>query len=169
MVDPNFGTVETIVPRATDLTSQCWSPNDKQLVYELDGKVLVYDLKQHNSRQLAKGTGATWSPDGNWISFRDDNTYYAARPSGEDNRVLFKCEKDLPNLLSPLWWSPDSRVVAYVGPLRRGEGFPLYALRLRVRRLEDDSEDWVAEIIGTTPPGFQWITNSDLVNIETHN
>lgn len=162
VLDPVSGLILESGPSATDLTSQCMSPDDRRLVYELNDEILVYDFEQHKSRRLAHGTGATWSPAGEWIAFRSNDTYYGVRPSGEGQKVLFKCEKDLPNLLSPLWWSPDSRVVAYVGPLRQGEGLPLYALRLRVRRLEDDSEDWVAEIIGATPPGFQWITNNDL-------
>ena len=114
---------------------------------------------------LDGGTGATWSPDGSWIAFRRDRTYYAAEPSGKEKKVLFSPKQDLPNRLSPLWWSPDSQIVAYVGPLRPSEGFALfdpYALRLRVRRLGSDSEDWVAEITGATPPGFQWIANNDL-------
>lgn len=155
IIDPKSGTSETIGP-SSNLTSECWSPDDQRLVYQLNDRVLVFDFKQHASRELSKGTGATWSPDGKWIAFRNNDTYYQVRPSGEGQRLLFKSEKDLPDLLSPLWWSPDSRVVAYVGPLRNGEGLPLYALRLRVRRLGDNSEDWVAEISGSAPPEFQW-------------
>ncbi len=56
------------------------------------------------------GRYATWSPDGNWIAFFEDDGYYAIRPSGNDKKLLFK-KKDA---LTALWWSPDSRLVAYV-------------------------------------------------------
>ncbi len=106
---------------------------------------------------LAKGRDATWSPDGNWIAFLDDDTYYAISPSGENGRELFKSR----GALSGLWWSPDSRTVAYASRNRLFER-PLIAVdvgwvRLRVRRLADNSEDWVAQLSDVHIPSYQWV------------
>jgi WD40 repeat protein len=137
--------------------SQCWSPDDKKVVYDADDSVRVYDAEQKQWLVLAKGKDATWSPDGKWIAFLDDDTYYAVAPSGENRKELFKAS----GALSGLWWSPDSRIVAYVSRNRFGEP-PLIAVdvgwvRLRVRRLSDNSEDWVAQLSDAHIPSYQWL------------
>lgn len=139
------------------VTSQCWSPNSKALVYGTEDSVRLYDAERNIWSVLAKGTEPTWSPDGNWISFRDGDSYYAIRPSGEDRRLLFRTR----GAISGLWWSPDSRFVAYVGRNRLFER-PFIAidvgwLRLRIRRLADGSEDWVAQLSDVVVPRFHWI------------
>jgi WD40 repeat protein len=53
------------------VTSQCWSPDGKRLVYQMDDAVRLYQLDDDRSDAIAKGTDPTWSPDGNWIAFRD--------------------------------------------------------------------------------------------------
>ena len=141
----------------TYVTSQCWSPNSKALVYGTEDSVRLYDAERNIWSTLAKGTQPTWSPDGNWISFRDGDSYYAIRPSGEDRRLLFRTR----GAISGLWWSPDSRFVAYVSRNGLFER-PFIAIdvgwqRLRVRRLADGSEDWVALLSDVDLPRFQWI------------
>jgi WD40 repeat protein len=128
------------------VTSQCWSPDGKQIVYHhADGTLRVYDVRDKKSRTLTNGWHPTWSPDGNWIAFSDDKGYYAIRPSGAERKRLFK-KKDA---LTALWWSPDSRFVAYVSRNRMFEGSwwpPIEQGRLRVRRLDDNAEEWVANL-----------------------
>ena len=46
------------------VTSQCWSPDGKRLVYEMDDAVRLYELGNDQSDSMAKGTDPTWSPDG---------------------------------------------------------------------------------------------------------
>jgi Tol biopolymer transport system component len=99
----------------------CWSPDDKEVVYTASNQsghelVSIYNTDMKTSRDFSKGKGPTWSPDGNWIAFVDcplslllSCKYYAVRPSGSEKRLLFKSE-----VTSALWWSPDSRFVAYV-------------------------------------------------------
>jgi Tol biopolymer transport system component len=145
-----------INPRAK-LTSQCWSPDDKRIVYQASGSVQVYELGQDKSsvRVLGNGEHPTWSPDGNWIAFLDHDTYYAIRPNGQDRKKLFHRG----DVYTGLWWSPDSRIVGYVA-LARLALDDVY--QLRVRMLEDNSDDWVAEgqIAGDN---FQWVVNKQLV------
>jgi len=150
------------------VTSQCWSPNGKHFVYTSrhfnNREIRRYDEDQKTSVPLeGEGWGATWSPDGKWISFfvgdgeyAAGGTYYIISPSGEGERkTLFHQEY----AIAPLWWSPDSRFVAYVtwaGLLERFTMGPRYIpsvfddlmnldlgngpKRLRVRRLDDNSD-----------------------------
>ena len=163
----NLGTASIQETRIQDAStsSQCWSRDAKELVYvqnEPNGiqTVRVFDVEKNVSRDLAKGSHATWSPDGNWIAFLDcgvslhDCTYVVTRPSGGDRRVLFK----IASAETGLWWSPDSRLVAYVSP---GPAFMPDAgmYRLFVRRLDDNSEDWFANLSDTDSMAFQWVTN----------
>lgn len=138
-------------------TSQCWSPDSKKIVYDADDEVRVYDVEEKRWAVLAKGEDATWSPDGNWIAFLDDDTYYAISPSGENKKELFRTT----GALSGLWWSPGSKIVAYISRNRTFE-WPLIAVdvgwvRLRVRRLSDGSEDWVAQLSDAHIPSYQWV------------
>ncbi|MGB8523619.1 MAG: hypothetical protein WCD43_11685 [Candidatus Acidiferrales bacterium] len=152
------------IDRRAHVQSQCWSPDDKRIAYDADNTVRIYEIgkDQSNTRVIAKGKRATWSSDGQWIAFLDEGTYYAIRPTESQGRVLFQ-EK---NGVSGLWWSPDSRIVAYVSRPRIIEGgfLPWEAenYRLRVRRLEDSSEDWVADGI-SGGSSFQWVANKDLL------
>jgi WD40-like Beta Propeller Repeat len=150
------------------VTSQCWSPDGKRIVYSDGAKtwadknisVRVVDLADHTSRVLAKGIQATWSPDGNWIAFYDQDSYYAIRPTGTDKRKLFTRKKSI----SPLLWSPDSRIVAFESPPRLFEK-PWLVLDdtcwLRARRLEDDSETQVA--LTTCRESFQWVSSREFI------
>lgn len=143
-------------------TGQCWSPDSKKIVYTVNKPqavqiVRLYDIEQQRSRDLASGGHAAWSPDGEWIAFMDcgielhDCTCYAIRPDGSDRKVLFKTTA----AIEGPWWSPDSRFIAYVNP-----GGSVW--RLRVRRLADNSEDWVANLSDFVPPWFQWVKSTNL-------
>jgi Tol biopolymer transport system component len=150
------GVDQTVAPSVKELTSQCWSPDDKKIVYEAGDGVRIYEVGNDKSSTLLApgGKHPTWSPDGNWIAFRDGNTFYEIRPDGRDKRKLLRTR----DVSGPLWWSPDSRFVAYVAsvPFAIDDFY-----RLRVRRLEDNSDDWLAE--GQIAGDFQWVTNSKLL------
>ena len=152
---------EEIEPRA-QLTSQCWSPDDKKIVYQADDSIRVYKIGQDKSSVpvIAKGEYPTWSPDGNWIAFLDHDTYYAIRPDGRDRKKLFTHG----HVYSALWWSPDSRIVAYItlaGLFEGGFSLDADIDQLRVRRLEDNSEDRV--LVGAPGNNFQWVSNPQLL------
>jgi WD40-like Beta Propeller Repeat len=163
-------TVETqIIAEGPDafVDPQCWSADDTQVVYTANNtmgteKVAVYDVEKKVSRDFAKGTRPTWSPDGNWIALMDcppslwGCKYYAVRPSGQERKLLFTSEA-----ATSLWWSPDSRYVAYVNGSGASERSPSQMLRemvrLRVRRLEDKSVDSFADFFDGDTMNFQWV------------
>jgi hypothetical protein len=151
------GVDQTVAPSVKELTSQCWSPDDKKIVYEAGDGVRIYEVGGDKSSTLLApgGKDPTWSPDGNWIAFRDGNTFYEIRPDGQDKRKLLHRR----DVYSPLWWSPDSRFAAYVA-LARFAIDDVY--ELRVRRLEDNSDDWVAE--GQIAGEYQWVISPQLVS-----
>lgn len=165
IVDTRSGETE-VVDGQGSVDSQCWSPDDKQLVYESAGEARLYDVGEHRSRVIAEGKHPTWSPDGNRIAFLQDDRYYATGPSGTEKQVLFKNFHPR----SGLFWSTDSRFVAYVSQSKFFEcGFALdvETYCLRVRRLRDNSE-W-----RVTPSNeecrCQWVTNTDLARDTTSN
>lgn len=143
-------------PEEEVVTSQCGSPDGKRIVYRSkDGYVSVYEFATSTSKALAKGLNPTWSPDGNWIAYRDGDMYYAIHPSGEGRKKLFHKRR----AISGLWWSPDSRFVAYIHEdLISLLGYS----RVMVRRLADGSEEWVAQGVGAGD-SFQWVQNPELV------
>jgi hypothetical protein len=141
--------------------SQCWSPDDQKLVYETAADVMVFNVEDDRSGTVAKGEDPTWSPDGEWIAFRDRDTYYAIHPDGSGRRKLFHSYWG--RAVSALYWSPDSRVVAYVRELGflQGGAFDAEVNQLRVRRLEDGSEAWLCRD-SVQLEGYLWITNREL-------
>lgn len=163
------GDTQKVAGMNTFVSSQCWSPDDKQFVYTVNNAhavqgVLLYDVVENSSRSLGLGGNATWSPDGKWIAFLDCEvdlhrcTYYAIRPDGTGKRTLFKTTA----ATTGFWWSPDSEMGAYVSAGRPEEG-PQVSFRLRVRRLTDNTEVWVADLTENDPPFFQWLTNPGLL------
>ena len=141
------------------VTSQCWSPDDKQIVYGVGNRLRIYDLGEKKSRELAEGTWPTWSPDGNWIAFyaENDHAYFAIRPSGGERKRLFKQK----GTRTGLWWSPDCNVVAYMclgGKHESHRDFDFPTRQLRVRRVADNSDDWIlAEPDVAYVPNYQWV------------
>jgi hypothetical protein len=150
------GVDQTVDPSVKDLTSQCWSSDDKKVVYEAGDGVRIYEVGSDKPSTLLApgGKEPTWSPDGNWIAFREGDTFYEIRPDGRDKKKLLRSR----DVYSPLSWSPDSRFVAYVA-LARFAIDDVY--ELRVRRLEDNSDDWVAE--GQIAGEYQWAISPQLV------
>ncbi len=137
------------------MTSQCWSPDDHQIVYGVGESIRIYDLGERKWRELAKGEDPAWSPDGDWIAYYHDAAYYAVRPSGADQRLIFRKKGHS----GGPWWSPDGALVAYMCSSGKGGNWMGFDSRqLRVRRLADGSDDWILnEPDVSFPPEYQWV------------
>jgi hypothetical protein len=164
-------TIEADVEERPHFTSQCWSPSDKQVAYDSGGSVKIYQVggDMPGIRVLAKGTDVTWSPDGEWIAFRDRDTYYAIHPNGNGRRKLF--HNYWGDAVSALYWSPDSRIVAYVRELGflQGGALDAEASQLRVRRLEDGSEDSPCPDSVDWYANYQWVSSNELISRKASN
>jgi Tol biopolymer transport system component len=162
ILDLTTTNMQTFGPQTAEqylhLTSQCWAPNGKELVFEANGNVQVYEIETDHSRILAAGTEPTWSPDGTWIAYRDEqhSDYYVIHPSGDGRKRLFHKGR----AVSPLYWSPDERFVAYVHQDFFALDVEFY--HLMVRRLEDNSETWVADGVACCI-GYQWVRSPALL------
>lgn len=167
ILDLVTGITQVIAEGDSFVDSQCWSPDDKHIVYTSNKEggyrtVSMYDVDLKTSREFSKGGLATWSPDGKWIALLDcppslwGCKYYLVDSSGSEKRQLFTSES-----ATALWWSPDSRFVAYVNGAHFFERTPAQQLRemvrLRVRRLDDDSESSFADFFDGDTMEFQWV------------
>jgi dipeptidyl aminopeptidase/acylaminoacyl peptidase len=164
ILEMSTGLIEEIYSaRFAHAETQCFSPDGKQIVFEADTSlddhhpdphVFVYDLATRGVRQLGNGAHPTWSPDGTNIALLDRKVFYLLNPLGGERRKFFKNTY----AYSALWWSPDSRFVAYNAYCCLWESLKFMADigQLRVRRLADGAEDWVAN---TSPPSgsYSWL------------
>jgi WD40-like Beta Propeller Repeat len=137
-------------------SSECFSPDDKQLVYEAQDGIRLYDVEEGQSRSLPPGHAPTWSPDGQWIAFMDGKAFYAVSPAGTGKKLLFNTRQGF----GPLYWSPDCRFVAY---LSEGGSFfeswkylDVGLIQIRVRRWTDGADDWVYQAPDVPP--FRYAT-----------
>jgi dipeptidyl aminopeptidase/acylaminoacyl peptidase len=87
-------------------TAPRWGPDGRTVSFERSGAIFVLDVEGGRPRQLARGSGAQWSPDGERIAF--------TRGTGRTTAV-FSIDRDGSNLrrLTPAdgsvtsGWSPD--------------------------------------------------------------
>ena len=161
MLDTATNSVKELAPHVDRVSSQCWSPDGKEIVFESGGNVIIDDIAEAKPRTLAVGKVPTWSPDGNWIAYLDEHehNFYAIHPSGEGKKKLFRSRDGM----AGLYWSPDARIVAYV--VEKGGLLHLdaEAYTLNVRRLQDGSEDWINNHDVGCCESIQWVTNKELI------
>lgn len=163
------GDAEQIADLNAVVTSQCWSADDSEIAYTLNkdrgvSVLRLFDERMRKSRDIAEGAFATWSPSGRKIGFLrcppslEDCDYDIADPLSNDRSRLFHVDVGQ----TPMWWSPDGRFVAYVNPVSRLENSlpSKYVYRLRVRRLSDNTEDWVLDLSETDVLSFQWVNRA---------
>jgi Tol biopolymer transport system component len=158
------GAVELFGADKSYLTSQCWSPDGERIVYGTGNRLQVYDLHDHTSIELGMGVAPAWSPDGR-IAVLDHDAFYAIIPASKEKKLLFEAK----NVRSGLTWSPDGSLVAYESLTDHYiKNTDFVARRLRVRRLADNAETWIAEESDVAyVPSFQWILPHDRSNNST--
>lgn len=161
LLDIEANSARDIAAHMGRLTTQCWSLDGKEIVFESDGNVVVQSVEGGQPRILGVGKAPTWSPDGNWIAYLDEHehTFYAIHPSGDGKKKLFHSRDGM----AGLYWSPDARIVAYV--VEKGGLLHLdaEAYTLNVRRLQDGSEDWINNLNVGCCESIQWVTNKELI------
>ncbi len=89
-----------------------WSKDGRTIVYDLGGRILLYQLDTDTSAALIEGIRPVWSPDGQWIAYRRaDGGAALVHPDGSSQRNILDHEQ----LGWGLRWSPDSRYLLYSG------------------------------------------------------
>jgi len=124
-----------------------WSPDGQQLVYEYDKVIYVWDTGRKQSRFLVNGRMPSWSPDGQWIAFRNtDGNLQLITPEGAFGRVLYSGG----DVGGGVKWSPDGRYIAfginqYIPPY---ENSRLMVLRVADGRMAKVTGYWDREVGG---------------------
>jgi WD40-like Beta Propeller Repeat len=161
LLDIKANLARDLAPHMGRLTTQCWSPDGKEIVFESDGNIVVQRVEGGQPRILGVGKAPTWSPDGKWIAYLDEreHNFYAIHPSGDGKKKLFHSRDGM----AGLYWSPDARIVAYV--VEKGGLLHLdaEAYTLNVRRLQDGSEDWINNHDVGCCESIQWVRNKALI------
>jgi hypothetical protein len=115
----------------------------------------LVDLSTDRITTVATGCDPTWSPDGNWIGYRDLTG--TARLLGLSDATRKTLGRD--RVLSRLHWSPDSKYV-FVQEAREflhGEQKCLSADELVTYRVSDGLSEDVYETCGLRDWYFGWI------------
>lgn len=158
VLDLDSGNVESYADgKNIALTPQCWSSDGKRLVYfagqkdyNRPGAVRILNTATHESGDLFLDNSKcpknnfcvspypTWSPDGNWIAWFQEKTYWAVHPSGDGRKKLFRHG----SALSPLQWSPDGRYALYADCCAFRDTWRCMCEigRIHVRRLADNAD-----------------------------
>jgi Tol biopolymer transport system component len=165
VLDVVSGKAEVVDDDQSFTMPQCFSPDGTIVAYTKHVRasrrtIFSYNTQTKIRREIGLGAFATWIPASDWVTYLDcgielhDCTYFAKHSDGTGARILFKTT----SAVTGLSWSADGRFAAYVSASResepRGVGW-----RLRVRRYEDNAEDWVANLTDTDPIQFQWNSN----------
>jgi WD40-like Beta Propeller Repeat len=125
-------TIGERLPDSTHTSSIGWSPDGSAITFSKGNQVLVYNLAKRESVVIADGTNPAWSPDGNWIAYRDNDGHASLiHPQGGLPRVLTPAIR----ILQGVRWSPDSDFLLVTLPRR----FPRFdqATELLIYRLAD--------------------------------
>jgi dipeptidyl aminopeptidase/acylaminoacyl peptidase len=151
-----------VISNAT-ATSIGWSPDGLSLVYDDQGRILIYTIATRQSRAIASGTAPSWSADGQWIAFRSSSgEAVLVNPSSGKSRVI--AEK----IRWGVHLSPDSRYAMFSvdGGLLWGlfhGGFsldddPRKTLICRLSDGERISGNWFP-FQGSDDRGFYWVSD----------
>jgi len=134
-----------------------WSPDGSRLCYQQPNEILVYDLRSKQSHSIVRGTDAAWSPAGNLISFRSNESTFALIDANGNLKETFLSAKDI---LTPLSWSPDSQYLMYVktGNSLHGIACSDASINIMVLRVRDGLTGSLLETCNTVSPrAYRWL------------
>ncbi len=87
-----------------------WSPDSRQIVYELSGKLFIADVVTGKAQYLAEGKAPTWAPSGEWIAYCTRlNEPRLINPKGGAAKNVTGIER----VNGEMKWSPDSKLLLY--------------------------------------------------------
>jgi hypothetical protein len=103
----HFAVVDTIgrENKQASPTTISWSPGGAAITYSKAGEICIFTLANGKTVSIGKGTMPTWSPDGNWIAYRDRAGHVVIVSPRDHNRRVIMPETQVRRGLR---WSPDS-------------------------------------------------------------
>ena len=119
-----------------------WSPDGQALVYEKEGKIYIFDIRENSSRTLGAGRDPTWSPNGKWIAFTAPNRKSSLITTG-GVPVHWTIGEHAP--LSSQQWSPDGNFVSFSEATPPSSRHAEYPVQLIVCRVSDGEQFTVKE------------------------
>ena len=95
-----------------------WHPDGKKLGYISDNKIYIYDITDKTKQLIYSSEkenlidSLTWSPNGQWIAFREGNYkkgigMHVISQNGEGKEQLIESD------VASLSWSPDGNKIAF--------------------------------------------------------
>jgi hypothetical protein len=111
-----------------------WSPDGSKIAFSAadarwSSALYVMNVDGTGVRRIAAGGhDPVWSPDGKMLGYRADRRYWAVRADGSLRRALTRQTE----MSAGLSWSPDSRMLVYVGGDERflvGAGASVFVVR----------------------------------------
>jgi hypothetical protein len=157
-MDLSSGGVVTTQARDTIGEEMAWSGDCKSLVYEMRGRIYVFDTGTNLSRPLVSGHSPTWSPDGKWIAYRStDGQASLVIPNGEHVSWPGKSHK----IVGAARWSPDGRYVIFSELVPQHVPVMGVYYRLVVSRIRDGATVAVRDFGqgSAHTQNFHWILN----------
>lgn len=134
-------------------TTISWSSDGSAITFSKAGEVFVYTLADGKTISISAGTNPAWSPDGNWIAYRDNagNTFVVS-PRDHSSRPLIPNAK----ILNGIRWSPDSQFVLVAVP---GSGADVQSdAELLICRISDGKTIRINPLVGgSTEDRVFWV------------
>lgn len=148
----------TTVKGSIIAVSASLSPDATSVVFEQSGILKKVDLPTGDTITVGMGSKPTWSPDGKWIAFIDNDKYIVSSPNGTNRKIISSASKRH----TAAHWSPDSQYVCYTKMIEGSEKIPRLPeyddnYIVKVTRIDDTDTEWVYRHGGFFPWDFLWV------------
>jgi Tol biopolymer transport system component len=133
-----------------------WSPDGESVLFSYEGAVLLVDAQTGQTRKIADGGAALWSPTGEWISYVTSQSEPALLNVATGESKVINPGKPTGSVLE---WSPDGKYLL----IPEGEGSHVPYGCLWVYRVSDGAFVPILRY-GMTNSTPHWIQLQDLSN-----